>query len=121
MIDTDIIIEVAKLDGWTSEVEPNNKIRWKHPNREFITYILDKDQHPIVWKSYLTSRDAIIPVIEKFMKKSEGIDIDFIEDFWDELNKLDDFFEEYGHVGMLISTPKNLCIALLKVTGKYHD
>jgi hypothetical protein len=57
---------------------------------------------------YLTSYDAIIPLIQK---QDEGI----MEQFFDEVGKL----IKYAY--FVYATPSQLCEALLRATGKWKD
>jgi hypothetical protein len=101
-----ITIAVAELDGIDITC-------WTDPDASAVIHY-----YPPA-KPYTTSRDAIIPVIEKQLMTEETRDSDKLSRFWDYLNEQNDFFEEWGHCGMLIATPLQLCTALLKATGKW--
>lgn len=122
MTDTQLIIAVAKLD------DPN-KITWvtidamNHPVPEPYWWI-----HPDC-KKYLTSRDAIIPVIEKVFSKItchsffDTLGIECAKDTAD----VDGQYEYQGdgsyYEQWLIfkATPKQLSIALVKATGNWTE
>lgn len=110
MTDSEVIIEVAKLDGWDVH-HPNlitSSVIGFPPGSESID-----DWKPL--PNYLTSRDAIMPVIEK-CKPIIGNNQDmFVSYLWREmgLKAGDCVFEAF------LATPRQLCIALLKATGKW--
>ena len=90
MTDEQITIEVAKLDG-VNQLGDN-----------FIEH-----------KPYLTSRDAIIPVIEKHWRKVGS-------ESWAEWQmRFYDGIIPHNLNSILFATPRQLCIALLKATGHY--
>lgn len=119
LTDQEIIIEVAKLDGFNAMGFPH----YPEPDLYFQkdTFLGHRDSLP----PYLTSRDAIIPVIEKCFEMDKVTPFNKQEAlacvFWSELNEINDFFEEGGHTQMLLSTPYQLCIALLKATGRWRE
>lgn len=129
MKDTDIIIEVAKLDGWhiTGEsVDPEVPCHLIQgyridPNKLRSDQLCEKQ---LAIPDYLTSRDAIIPVIKNGMILHGDTALPFCE----VLNEL--VFQlpyrspmsviDAGRL-FLHATPRQLCIALLKATGKWRD
>jgi hypothetical protein len=101
MTDAEIIIAIAKLDGihtdgWVSSTPPHS---W----------------FPLP-KPYLTSRDAIIPVIEKQITNSE-IQTKFNYALYGILPQEVADSNGFIFVMAIKATPKQLCIALLNVTG----
>src|SRR5690349_24709405 len=115
MTDTEIIIEVAKLDGW------------KYPKDEEAndwTWISNEDtkRHDCLLgqlKCYLTSRDAIIPVIEKQLTDDPMVEDRFLTKFNAAVRSL-----KPNNKQMMLSiflTPRQLCIALLKATGRWKE
>lgn len=113
MTDNQIIIEVSKLDGW---IEPHViAFSVRGYRQQPKDYPESTDISQLV-PNYLTSRDAIIPVIEK-QYKGNTQPTSFMETLWVSLNEQSNFFDEHGHTGMLFSTPKQLCIAFLKAMG----
>jgi hypothetical protein len=78
---------------------------------------------------YLTSRDAIVPAIEKVCKH----DVSILEKFasfaiQSKIVVLEDgrpfntdLFDEYGWSGFIFATPAQLCEALLRATNKWVD
>ena len=113
----DQIKTIAELDGWNKESEPcpanevwgtsGNKPRWN-----FIHQL----------PPYLTSRDAIVPVIEKQstnIRLEIGIQLAIMRR---ELHgyPTDNNVEGWIIVA-LIATPFQLCEALLRATNKWKD
>lgn len=125
MTDTEIIIEVAKLDGL--------KLTWDFDNIINGTFYSEKPRRGgyIRDLSYLTSRDAIVPVVEKLWNHDSGFAKDFICYLYEEHSHpecveidLTDAFGEDLHsitLVLLLSTSRQLCIALLKATGKWKE
>lgn len=75
--------------------------------------------HWVGQKDYLTSRDAIVPVIEKQMK-SYGDELTF----WTTLQRVvaDGQTTPYSiDYRCIIATPSQLCEALLRATGKWIE
>ena len=117
MTDQEMIIAIAELDGWTYDSLHQTLSRIENGAR--VWYEGDYNQF-----KYLTSRDAIIPVIEKHMTLPRWDDVEF-------LLSLECTHEVKGVVWtssmnrnilkVLTATPKQLSIALLKVTGRYKD
>lgn len=120
MTDTEILIEVAKLDGWVSEVRKryagspnvagfgrNIHLSLGHPDREFTLRI---------FTPYLTSRDAIIPVVEK---QPVEIKRKIAHEFYG-VPKVGGFIED-DYIACLLAPARRICIALLKATGTFKD
>lgn len=99
MTDTEIIIAVAKLDGF-------NSVKIKMDGKKPFVSGERADWFGCRVPDYLISRDAIIPVIEKqpqviqYRTNTEFQDLDVELKF--------------------LATPKQLCIALLKATGGFE-
>ena len=110
MTDQEIIIEVAKLDGWTC-----NNSTWFSPSgssnacyKDDMTLIPDEDVLP----RYLDSRDAIIPVIEK-----QGRHFSLADVLYETCRKN----HEDRDMAFILSNARELCIALLKAKGKWKE
>ena len=113
------IIELAKLDGFED-------IRISGPFNTLGGSIVineKRDWHRL--PSYLTSRDAIIPLVEKVLERGEMERL-----FARELHKLVFKFPlNWGDVQSVVdslrmflyTTPAQLCEALLRATGKWVD
>lgn len=106
MTDTEIIIEVAKLDGWIPNTISDTTKHWLRGNSEWCQNL----------PNYLTSRDAIVSVIERQSFTVQG---DIARCILAQ-GKSCGGFNQICLVGIL-ATPYQLCIALLKATGKYHE
>lgn len=104
MTDTEIIKAVAELDGWKFG-EGRMAAFCQPPPYEFGVVTHDK------LPSYLTSLDAIVPVIEK---QDEWAQRHFIE-------ALQDTTEEISVIKLFLATPRQLCEALLRATGKWKE
>lgn len=111
MTDQQLIIEVAKLDGRENAVKVCLEL---DGNLEF----------PRIQEiNYLTSHDAIIPVIRK---QSEAVKNAFSEALCERLGYYDDYYEGWNIHGSSIeefvtATPKQLAIALVKACGKWEE
>lgn len=121
MSDEEIILAVAKLDGWE---EVLNESAWVN--------LMPHLSHKKFWRGqveqrlskYLTSRDAIIPVIEKCCSKDKYDKGNFIQTIRNEREKeYQNLISDYWHIFdvVLCATPRQLCIALLKATGNWKD
>lgn len=113
MKDQDIIKAVAELDGkwqhlkkcgWSDEVCCEELMKWS--------------------KNYTHSRDAIIPVIEKLRYPSTEVQWKIFQ------MELSVIIVKENHVGvdsvshvfeLICATPRQLCEALLKATGKWVE
>jgi hypothetical protein len=114
-------IAVAKLDGWNHWFNGWNK--------------LDDNTPPLTLSedlpNYLTSHDAIIPVIEKQFRSNSKFAIDFMKALWNrvaihpEIEDIDltDVYETRHEVNLalMLSPPEQLVDALLKATGQWKD
>jgi hypothetical protein len=69
--------------------------------------------------NFLESRDAIIPVIDK---QGTIAQIQFMDFLQEQLNiSYQDMLGQTECLACVLATPRQLCIALLKATGNYHD
>lgn len=102
MTDNEITIEVAKLDG--RKVEAFGEGELSVVKGGWLEKVLRDAGMP----NYLTSRDAIIPVVEK---QNWRVHFSIIE-------QLQCGFKGDGRLACLFATPRQLCIALLKATRK---
>lgn len=137
MTDTEIIIEVAKLDGWLNKPPVNYESKhplawWFHPslhaeaNERGIGYPNSAEILP----TYLTSRDAIVLVIEKVWRsllngneptlESEGFLVTFGE-LCEQLCHDEVSWSITPVYRFVLMKPRQLCIALLKATGKWRE
>lgn len=119
MTDTSIIIEVAKLDGWIREEKTHPRfytriVHWIKRIGTFERKIVESELPP-----YITSRDAIIPVIERHDEVSYCLMHELRMILTDDLGC--ESPKEINEWDMLTATPKQLCIALLKATGKWKE
>lgn len=136
MSDSEIIIAVAKLDGWEWYYieRTQNLFQLKNPNGQCVA--ADEDPSTTVntfvhlLPKYTTSRDAIIPVIEKLgMASSDPSDYprwQFTGYLAEEMGL--QFWKNGSFVGgpdfgweILMATPRQLSIALLKSTDNWRD
>lgn len=115
--DQQIIIEVAKLDGFEEHPKHHYYFRNGDINGERV---LDSFKFPEFAPNYLTSRDAIIPVIEKVVNTKEDV-WNFSVNLSKILTDTDEDYQELSPVDYLLSTPKQLSTALLKATGKWTE
>lgn len=123
MTDEQLIIAVAKLDNWVREESEHpifkSRIIWwiKH------TGTFERRIPLIELPPYLTSRDAIIPVIEKVVKPTKQITSTRFSDIL--MNELegytDTIYGDFEIKQMLFATPKQFSIALVKATGNWTE
>ncbi len=124
MSDQEIIIEVAKLDGYLDVKEYNYNYDYCGEQGEYKQLEGRHSSDLGILKSlpnYLTSRDAIIPVIEKQGMIPRVQLVDFVSEELFEHCDGSNQMSQTDMAVMLCATPRQLCIALLKATGKYHD
>lgn len=122
LTDNEQIIAIAKLDGWTTFVNeplPSGCFAWD-----------EHGQSRSEFKPYLTSRDAIIPVIERcceswelkprFIRALELIRYDNEPPI-----RTEDSIWEFGYGEafeiIIEATPRQLAEALLRVTNKWKE
>lgn len=107
----DQIKAVAELDGW----KLNEFNRQVPPNLHPLNNANCDYQFP----PYLTSRDAIVPVIEKIIE-SYGNQLSFYTSLQRLVIKQTD--NPYSiEFSCITATPQQLCEALLRTTGKWKD
>jgi hypothetical protein len=108
MTNTDITKAVAELDGW-KKTEGNTLYK------NGVWIIPDAEQFP----KYLTSRDAIIPVIEK---QDDTTQLKFMYHLR-QIVAHDLLCEpkEVDTCDLVLSFATQLCEALLRATGKWKD
>lgn len=101
----DIIKAIAELDGWTlSNLDDSNpEVIWHKNTPDGMIYDTP---------DYLTSRDAIIPVIEKRQYCLLHRNLWWVIDEW---------LEKQDILPALKATPRQLSEALLRATGKWKD
>jgi hypothetical protein len=99
------IVEIAKLDGFKL-----------HPFF-FENHLMVRDgfEVHINFFPYLTSRDAILPVIEKCHDAHLFVDVDFIQ----YLQIHSQWITEFNMIVRVTSA--QLCEAVLRATGKWQD
>ncbi len=117
MTDTEIIIEVAKLDGWIKE-----DWGWVYPLPGDKQEVYQHKDFP-VGLNYTTSRDAIIPVIEKVLNSAHLTD-QFLVELCVQVGTPhmscgDAFWKIRCPTLLVLATPRQLCIALAKATGRW--
>jgi len=126
MKDTDIIKACAELDEHIQRViycpkcqleidEDSDEILGEPPGGLFHVncgYDQLEFRGEIDFKPYLTSHDAIVPVIEKVLTGK----YDLQEKMWE-------YIMQYGKKppASILTTPRQLCIALLRATGKWVE
>lgn len=119
MTDTDILIEVAKLDGWIMVRELNCYLIGKPPDEQLHEHY--KTAHiPTAngeWqlKPYLTSRDAIIPVIESQSHTIIRLVVCYL------INETLPGIQIEDVALAMFTLPRQLCIALVKSTGRWKE
>jgi len=113
MKDQDQIKAIAELDGWKqTEQDRQSLIAWSEVYGEH--YIDDEEYHGV--PPYLSSRDAIVPVIEK---QGHETKIDVINKLAEMLGIDSDWSEQGASLAILEASPSQLCEALLRATGKW--
>jgi hypothetical protein len=116
MKDQDIIKAVAELDGWTNldryigtDRVSNGILKGTPPGQSgFIEEV----------PSYLTSRDAIVPVIEKHIKGGNRIMTTKFDNALYEQKEIKRLHCRVGHLTYLFATPSQLCKALVSCNCK---
>lgn len=113
MTDTEITIAIAELDGWIPD-KVDGFTQCMRRGLEIMNHYDDV--------RYLTSRDAIIPVIEKVCN-TDDLRFDFGKELSLHAMQLYQSTLDYASAFSLFlnTTPRQLCIALLKATGKLKE
>lgn len=117
MNNQEIIKAVADLDGW---VFKGFTTRIGYPNKSKTGFAQPKAAgeqriRPYELPDYLNSRDAIVPVIEKCCSGTTTTWFAFSEG----LVKMGRPYIIEPFVGFIKATPRQLCEALLRATGKW--
>jgi|ERR1035437_5005054 hypothetical protein len=114
MKDTDQNAEIAKLDGWTLFDSGKDSFGvWceAHATREHEGILQDK--LPL----YLTSYDALVPVIKRQIEDGAVNQLDFAL----QLNAILPDGEIARYPLTIFATPSQLCEALLRAAGKWKE
>jgi len=120
MTDSETIIEIAKLDGWEYFPDGHN---YHCATPEHHKWFNTEDgccySDP---RRYLTSLDAIVPVIEK---QHFSTRLKFREALWELLDQrmtvcANHLVQDQAEL-FLFAQPKELCIALLKSIGAWKE
>lgn len=118
MTDSELIIECARLDGW---IEPHLiafTVRgYKQQPKE---YPINSTDISYLVPNYLTSRDVIIPVIEKHIRDfSAKRESKFLTEIEFELGQ--DTKGLHKEISILCAYPRQLAVALVKAVGKWKE
>ena len=127
MKDQDIIKAVAELDGYEFDEVRLSSVIWHYVTIDFMLYKNGNCKY--FAPPYLTSRDVIIGVIKKKVNKIT------CHSFFDTLgivvaqdtSDCDGVYEYQGDGSyyemwlLFMATPRQLCEALLRLTGKWKD
>lgn len=84
------------------------------------------DGYMVHWKPYTTSRDAIVPVIERqppaVLAECCRVLLELLKDYWIQFDKDVDWSSQIMcMMATLKATPAQLCEALLRATGKWKE
>lgn len=123
MTDQQLIIAVAKLDGLTCKASPTIIGMYALFSEDGSQWSESHDTEEQCWreaKDYLTSHDAIIPVIEKHITNPE-IEMIFNYALYDLLQKEVSEVNAMTYVMAVKATARQLSIALLKACGKWEE
>ena len=113
MKNEDIIKAIAELDGWkSSKFGTEESPVWYQTTDDGMVYELPP---------YLTSRDAIVPVLRKQPRFQNGKPFQLLI-----VRHLETIVERDGkflerEFNALVATPRQLCEALLCATGKWKE
>jgi hypothetical protein len=119
MTDTEIIKAIAELDGWKGIHGSTHPVGFEgyNPSTGVLEHL----------PNYLTSRDAIVPVIEKQRTYNQFFFCDFqkelvkvVQGREPDWNKLD-YPTSISAFESIVATPRQLCKALLRSTNKRKD
>lgn len=125
MTDQQLIIAVAKLDGWVpSRLIPPMPLGMGNAMSRHKQMWLKQDNNT-EWEEYqmpryLTSRDAIIPVIEKVINTKDEV-WTFSVNLSKILTETDEDYQELSPVDYITATAQQLSIALVKSTGNWTE
>lgn len=123
---TEQIKALAELDGWEVMNKCNEEGEDYHILSNALTNVLSNwgegklEEYTNHFPDYLTSYDAIIPLIQK---QSEGIKELFIKRLFLLVHQYTATTWGWGEVIQLLcdATPAQLCEALLRATGKWKE
>jgi hypothetical protein len=112
---------LAELDGYTASYNKDNGLwHWLNESNGHVKLFGNglSEEHLIAITNYLTSYDAIIPLIQKLGKMDA---ISFVG--WLIVTKFDFNFgiDESAAFELITATPSQLCEALLRATGKWKE
>lgn len=117
MTEKDQTKAIAELDGWS-----------RRPDLDYVTghdclmhEVWGRDQEScdqIFLGKYLTSRDAIVPVIAKESPHIQIQFVDFLAEFFDGWKE---DFDDIDVAKMICASPAQMAEALLRATGKWRD
>ena len=122
MTNEQITIAIAELDGWVRKPRGGSPFKhplawWYHPllHKEAIETGFGYPDSSKIIPPYLTSLDAIVPVIRKQELLDQIATVKHLDiGFFDELRPI-------HLVNLLNQSPPQLCTALLKATGKWEE
>ena len=111
MTESEQVKALAELDGWRLRLKNSQGEQWVKPDGDIVTLWHDSTLHDCnFFTQYLTSYDAIIPLIQK----QDGETKNLVEDYIEECQTMKTSF-------WYDATPSQLCEALLRATGKGKD
>lgn len=117
------IKEIAKIDGWHTRFDEIRNVSLYSPNGEPRGYAFDSEiiAFALVCSDYLTSREAIIPVIQKQLIEIRKQTVCLLSDIFygnkDEHNQWTDM----QSLACLFATAEQLAEAFLKAMGKWVE
>lgn len=103
---------IAELDGWTFIPSYDSSVSGNAIPEHWIDEYGDRHWKDKPFLSYITSRDAIMPVIEK---QNEDVKTKIV------VRLATDIDGSWITDRVLFATPSQLCEALLRATGKWID
>jgi len=119
MTDQDQIVALAELDGLepTFVTGTNDIVYWNDPK---------ENARLITWRelpNWLNSRDAIVPLIEKFVNtNTDYLKHSFILHLAKiACGKCEWYDAVKDAIKFVLPTPKQLCEAILRATGKWKE
>ena len=115
MTPEDQIKVIAELDGWT---DVKFYVLGHKPDGITALARSRSADYRCDLPDYLTSRDAIVPVIEK---QSDEVLIDFIRILLEDVLRQPHAGRYTQQLSILLAIPSQLCEALLRATGKWIE
>jgi hypothetical protein len=118
MTDQDQIKAIAELDGWeyAHNDADGGSSGWRHGKQGNLLTI----EQVTEFHSYLTSRDAIVPVIDKICKDDVHKWCDVIDAFCKICHPVN-YTALQVSISLMRATPSQLSEALLRATDKWKD